>query len=428
LFTGGEERTEDVFLLPEGPISLGRRPPAPGSILLTEDPVLSRTHATLVRRGSIITVEDEDSRNGTFLNGDRVADPVEVHDNDVIRLGGTLLLFRHERAGDEAAPEHGLHGFSPAIRRLRSFIARVAPTPAGVVLLGESGTGKGVAAKALHAASGRAGPFVAVNCAAIPEALAESEFFGHKAGAFTGAKNAQVGYFQAAEGGTLFLDEVGDLPLSLQPKLLHAIEERAVVPVGSTKPIPCDIRIVTATSVDLEEAVRRGRFRGDLFARLAELVVDLPPLRERREDILPLLRRFLGTNAGLEPELADALVMHPWPFNVRELQKVAVELAVKGGGKGTLHLNLVERRLRAFGGTAMRRVASDSTIRDGTNPVGYIEAGRPLRAGPPSREELEFALREHDGVVAEVARAMRRSRKQVYWWLKKHDLDPKAFR
>ena len=428
LYTGTTERTADVYILPEGSTALGRRPAGSESIELREDPVLSRTHAILRRRGALLTLQDEQSRNGTFLNGARVTDPVEVFDNDVIRLGDTLLLFRHESAADGSAPERGLLGFSPGVRRLRTAIAHAGPSPAGVVLLGESGTGKGVAARALHDASGRSGPFVAVNCAAIPEALAESELFGHRAGAFTGAKKDHEGYFRAADRGTLFLDEVGDLPPALQPKLLHAIEERAVVPVGATKAVPCDIRIITATSVDLEEAVRLGRFRGDLFARLAELVLDLPPLRERREDILPLLRGFLKSAQGLGPDLASGLVLHPWPFNVRELQKVAIELGVKGADREILELSLVERRLRAFGGTAMRRVSSDTTVEGGTNPVGYVEPVRPNRAGPPTRAELEFALRENDGVVTDVARAMGRSRKQVYRWLTKYELDPETFR
>ncbi len=428
LFTGGSERIDEVYLLPEGATAIGRRPQAVESIRLTEDPVLSRTHATIHRRGASLSVTDEGSRNGSFVNGIRITGTEELGDNDLLRLGDTLLLLRLETPGDEGAPERGLFGLSPAVRRLRETVARVGPSSAGVVLLGESGTGKGVAARAIHAASRRAGPFVAVNCAAIPEALAESELFGHKAGAFTGAKKDQAGYFRAADGGTLFLDEVGDLPPALQPKLLHAIEERAIVPVGTTKPVPCDIRIVTATSVDLEEAVRLGRFRGDLFARLAEFVLDLPPLRDRREDILPLLRRFLGGATPLDPELASGLLMHPWPFNVRELQKVAMELGVRGAGRDVLDLALVERRLRAFGGTAMKRVGSDSTVEGGTNPVGYVEPMRPLRSGPPSKQELEFALREHDGVVSEVARAMGRSRKQVYRWLTKYELDPADFR
>jgi DNA-binding NtrC family response regulator len=371
---------------------------------------------------------DENSRNGTFLNGERITGTVKLTDNDVIRLGDTLLLLRLESAGEQGAPERGLLGLSPAVRRLRHTVSQVGPTAAGVVLLGESGTGKGVTARAIHSASGRDGPFVAVNCTAIPENLAESELFGHKAGAFTEARKDQAGYFCAAQGGTLFLDEVCDLPATLQPKLLQAIEARAVVPVGSTKPIPCDIRIITATSVDLEEAVRLGRFRGDLLARLGERVMDLPPLRDRREDILPLLRKFLGSTQEIGPELAWRLVLHPWPFNLRELQKVAMELGVKGGTTQVLELALVERRLRAFGGTAMQRVGSDSTVESGTNPVGYVNPVRPARSGPPTRQELEFALREHDGVVAEVARAMGRPGKQIYRWLTKYEMDPGAFR
>lgn len=428
LYTGKYERTDEVYMLPEGATAIGRRPQAVESIALTEDPVLSRTHATVTCSGQDLMLTDENSRNGTLLNGERITGAVKLTDNDVIRLGDTLLLLRLEAAGEQSAPERGLLGLSPAVRRLRHTVSQVGPTAAGVVLLGESGTGKGVTARAIHSASGRDGPFVAVNCTTIPENLAESELFGHKAGAFTESKKDQVGYFRAAQGGTLFLDEVGDLPETLQRKLLHAIEERAVVPVGSTKPIPCDTRIITATSVDLEEAVRLGRFRGDLLARLGERVVDLPPLRDRREDILPLLRKFLGSTQGMGPELAWGLVLHPWPFNLHELQKIAMELGVKGGTTQVLELALVERRLRAFGGTAMQRVGSDLTVEGGTNPVGYVNPVRPARPGPPTRQELEFALREHDGVVAEAAQAMGRPRKQIYRWLTKYEMDPGAFR
>jgi DNA-binding NtrC family response regulator len=213
----------------------------------------------------------------------------------------------------------------------------VARANATVVLLGESGTGKGQSARALHRMSGRRGPFIAVNCAAIPEALAESMLFGHKMGAFTGATRDEPGWFRAAHRGTLFIDEIGDMPAALQPKLLHAIEDGAVTPVGSTRPEAINVRIVAATSADLQEAVSEKRFRGDLYARLAEIVVGVPSLRERCEDVLPLLGHFLGEDAPpVSADLAERLLGYRWPFNIRELKNVATELKIRGAGQDLL--------------------------------------------------------------------------------------------
>ncbi|MGZ3477373.1 MAG: sigma-54-dependent transcriptional regulator, partial [Polyangiales bacterium] len=232
------------------------------------------------------------------------------------------------------AVEHGrglgeLVGQSPSMQEVYDLLARVADSDATVLVTGESGTGKEVVARALHRRGRRAsGPFVAINCAAMPESLLESELFGHVRGAFTDAKASRTGLFLQAHGGTLFLDEIGELPLSLQPKLLRALQEKRVRPVGATQEMPFDARIVAATNRDLETAVEEGRFREDLFFRINVIQIDLPPLRARGNDILYLAQTFLRTFAeraskkviGLSTSAGQKMLEYSWPGNVRELQ------------------------------------------------------------------------------------------------------------
>ncbi|VFT63128.1 putative transcriptional regulator [Pseudomonas aeruginosa] len=217
----------------------------------------------------------------------------------------------------------------PRSRELLERIERLAPSEANALVIGETGTGKELVARHIHALSGRnGGPFVAVNCGAFAESLVESELFGHEKGAFTGALQSKAGWFEAANGGTLFLDEIGDLPPSIQVKLLRVLQEREVVRLGSRRPIPIDVRLVAATNVDLADAVVAGHFREDLFYRLHVATIQLPPLRERRGDILPLAEYFivehcrrLGyTSASLSPEAERKLLGHSWAGNIRELE------------------------------------------------------------------------------------------------------------
>jgi len=229
-----------------------------------------------------------------------------------------------------------LTGASPAMRRVHEMIERIGDSDASVLITGESGTGKEVVARALHRRGRRkSGPFVAINCAALPETLLESELFGHARGAFTDARAARSRLFVQASGGTLFLDEIGEMPLALQPKLLRALQERRVRPLGGEGETPFDVRLVTATNRDLETAVHEGRFREDLYFRVNVIHVPLPPLRARGGDILLLAQRFLGEYAarsgkqmtGLSPQAAERLLAYAWPGNVRELEN-CIERAV----------------------------------------------------------------------------------------------------
>lgn len=225
---------------------------------------------------------------------------------------------------------------SPVMEQLVSTARRVARSEAPVLITGESGTGKEVVARLIHRESSRAGgPLITVNCAAIPENLVESELFGHVKGAFTGAVSDQPGKFRAAEGGTLFLDEIGDLPLGVQAKLLRAIQEKEVEPVGSQKVIPCDIRLLSATHRDLAEAISKGVFREDLFYRIGVVPLHIPALRDRPDEILPLANHFLATFAlrdgrtlAFSKSAAQGLAVHAWPGNIRELRNVVERCAI----------------------------------------------------------------------------------------------------
>src|ERR1700730_16814605 len=243
------------------------------------------------------------------------------------RLRTENILLREERSKRYGFPR--IIGESEAIKRVVSETQRVAQTEATVLLLGESGTGKELFARAVHHLSDRRDkPFVAINCAAIPETLIENELFGHERGAFTGAGDRRLGKFELASGGTVFLDEIGELPLAVQGKLLRAIEEKSVDRIGGRGPVPVDVRIVAATNKDLRGAVDKGEFRGDLFFRLAVFPIDIPPLRERGDDVVLLARHFaaqIGNEMrGREATLSDACVAamraHRWPGNVRELE------------------------------------------------------------------------------------------------------------
>jgi len=231
-------------------------------------------------------------------------------------------------------PAHRARTFifsDPRSQALIPLIERIAPTDVTVLVIGETGTGKELVARHLHSLSGRASkPFVAVNCGAFSETLIEGELFGYEKGAFTGATVPRPGWFEAAGDGTLFLDEIGELPLVLQVKLLRVLQEREVTRLGARKPVPLAARLIAATNVDLTRAVAEGRFREDLYYRLQTMTLDVPPLRERRADILPLARHFLedyGARYGdphirLDVDAEDALFQHPWPGNIRELENV----------------------------------------------------------------------------------------------------------
>lgn len=249
---------------------------------------------------------------------------------DVTNPPGRLIAHADSQVAANPIRAKAVIFNDPKSQAVLRQIDRVASSEAPVLIVGETGTGKELVARHLHTQSGRKGPFVAVNCGAVTQSLAEAELFGHQAGSFTGANETRAGWFEAANGGTLFLDEIGDLPPALQVKLLRVLQEREVVRVGSRKAITLDVRLVTATNVDLAGAVAAGRFRLDLFYRLNVVRLDLPPLRERRGDVLPLVEHFVDVYARrlqvdsptLTADAARELQNYSWPGNIRELENV----------------------------------------------------------------------------------------------------------
>jgi len=293
--------------------------------VVLEDRYVSRFHCRLLPHGGRWLLKDLASTNGTFLDGARIAE-ADVDAGARIRVGSAELRIE-QTAPRLQATLPGLVARDPALAPVLELLRRAAPSSLPVTILGESGTGKEVAARALHELSDRSGgPFVPLNCGAISRELAEAELFGHEKGAFTGAITSAPGAFGAADGGTLFLDEIADLPSRLQVTLLRALEAGEVKPVGAPKPRCIDVRVVCATHQDLRLRVREGAFREDLFYRLRGVTLELPPLRARPRDILPLAEHFLPPDRSFAPDARAALLAHPWPGNVRELRHV-VQLA-----------------------------------------------------------------------------------------------------
>jgi two-component system nitrogen regulation response regulator GlnG len=315
-----------------------------------------------------------------------------------------------ERLRGELRQRHELViGRTPAMQEVYKVIGRVAPTDATVLIEGETGTGKELVAKAIHYHSARSGPFVALNCSAIPNELLESELFGYERGAFTGAVERRMGKFEAAAGGTLFLDEIADMPLALQAKLLRVLQEREFTRVGGREPIRTDVRIIAATNQELEAAVRGSRFREDLFFRLNVVRIQVPPLRERRGDIPELIEFFLdktnrelGTSVvGVSDDAREVLVRHAWPGNVRELENAILRAAVLARGGRTLvrdDFRLSGQHRPSTAQTlpleeAVRRRLADLLAADGTAVPGDLHA---LVVGAVERPMIEVVL-EHAG-------------------------------
>ena len=355
--------------------------------LRIRDPRLSRLHLRVIwdAVASGFRYADAGSANGTFVNGYR-ADTGLLLPHDVIRIGDTLLVSVERDVFAEL--------------RVKTLAAGRSGLP--VLLQGETGTGKEVLSRALHEASGRAGPFVAVNCAALPKDLAATELFGHARGAFSGAATGRDGLFRAAHGGTLLLDEIGDLPLELQGHLLRALQESCVRPVGSDHDVEIDVRVVAATHVDLDAAVERGAFRRDLLARLAQIVLRVPPLRERRHEIARLLREVVP-GVELTASALEAVAIWDFPGNVREL-KASIAAARALSDSSTLRVKDLAERVPSASRILLREPPSAPPPGDDT--------------ALDRRKRLASLMAKHDGNIAGVARELGKPRAQVYRWLK----------
>jgi DNA-binding NtrC family response regulator len=399
--------------------------------LVVPGAAMSTVHARLVRTGAGWFVEDAGSTNGTFVDGARVT-RAAVEGRHVITAGRTVLLVAPSRmtpfgalpdVDSRRATEVARHlTLDPELATQLEAMSLLARSAISILVRGETGTGKELLARGVHETSGRAGAFVAVNCGAIPAGLVESHLFGHIKGAFSGAVRDEPGLFRAADGGTLFLDEIGDLPPASQAALLRALQEREVVPVGATRPVPVDLRVVAATHQPLEGMVERGAFRRDLLARLAGFTLELPPLRVRRMDlgvvVASLLRRLAGERAEsvrLTPGAAEALLRYDWPLNTRELEQCLGRALVLSGDApiDRTHLHLRSTL------TTPREAASDADA----SPTAML-TDRDARL----RLELLEQLAKHHGNLAAVATAMGKARMQVHRWCKRLAIDPNVYR
>jgi DNA-binding NtrC family response regulator len=383
------------------------------------DPCMAPRHAEVRLQGAGAEIQDLGGGARTHVNGASLIGCHSLEEGDVLRLGDTMLLYTRmeldpatgaERSGAE--PE--LIGATASMVALRRSIEAVAPHSRTVVVVGETGTGKEIVARTLHRHSGRSGPFLAVNCGGFTEGLLASELFGHVRGAFTGAVSEQQGLFRAAHGGTLLLDEVGDIPLALQPALLRVLEAWEVRPVGSARNLPVDVRVVAASNRELGALVQQGLFRADLYGRMAQWIIRTPPLREHREDIPALVRTLLARlGAGarlLTPDLEEALLLHPWPLNVRGLSNVLCIASIATPAAEPLGL-----------GPEVREALRDNDLDRAVPP-----------AEPPAieldRVHLEELLRRFGGRVAESARSAGVSRPRLYRLLWAAGLDPAEYR
>ncbi len=320
--------------LDDEPIRIGT---SSGCQVVLDDPTVSGVHVELSRTARGILIRDLGSTNGTYVEGRRIQG-VYADDATTVRVGNTELKVTPlkkespvELAADDRFGE--LVGASLVMRAVYARMKRVAATDATVLITGETGTGKELAAQAIRDKSHRSdGPFVVVDCGAMPANLIESELFGHERGSFTGAERTRQGAFERAHGGTIFLDEIGEMPLALQPALLGILERRESRRVGGQQPISVDVRVITATNRNLAEEVARGAFRADLYYRLAVVELRLPPLREHAEDIPMLVDHFLTQFAAEKPPISPAtleqLKSHAWPGNVRELRNVIERAAL----------------------------------------------------------------------------------------------------
>jgi DNA-binding NtrC family response regulator len=387
--------------------------------IVIPDATVSRSHFVVVHAGDGYLLRDLGSTNGTFLEETQIREAF-LKPGARIRAGEVLLRFQPLAEVVDDRPSDQTHygdllSTSAKTRQIFALLERIAPTDATVLLLGETGTGKSAMARAIHQSSARSsGPFVIIDCGAISKSLIESELFGHERGAFTGATQTRRGAMEVCRGGTLFIDELDDLPLEVQPKLLRALEEREIYRVGSHAPIKLDLRIVAASKKDLRVEVAEGRFREDLYFRLSVVIVPLPPLRERREDIPLLVDHFLGrqgTFDELQPEVRDRLSTHTWPGNIRELRNV-IERASYMGDLEHLDPTVVHESSND---------ASTGPLADYTRP--FKEAKEAL-INRFEREYIRALLLRSKGNMARAAREAGIDRKYLYMLLKKYGLAP----
>lgn len=437
LYAPNFEQMQPAYPLTSREVTLGRD--AQQADIVIPEPSVSRAHAKIAFRGNAWFLTDLKSRNGTLVDG-RFVGSIELEHLHEIRIGDAIFKFVTSGAENylpyrldgamlygrarKAQRMTGLVG-GYQLDHIASALERIAPTNLSVMVLGESGTGKEVVAREIHRVSGRRGTLQAVNCAAIPANLLESELFGYKRGAFSGADRDKMGLVRAAHGGTLFLDEIGDMPLEAQAKLLRVLETREVFPLGATQAERVDVRVICATHRDLVKMQKENRFRGDLFARLNDYSVTLPPLRERKEDIYQLavhmLHRHNRPDLRLSFPFLTGLLHYDFPYNVRELEAVikrAIALA-DGPDLRAEHLtDAIREHMQMYGKPAM--LAEPTTE--------ATEAVRAQRPSAPTEEELRGLLARYRGNVAAIGRELGKERMQIHRWMKRYGISPDEYR
>ena len=433
-----------VFAAPS--LTIGREAHNP---ICVPEQAVSRQHARIFMRDGKWFLEDLGSRNGTIVRGQTITE-VELTPHAEIRIGDAIFKFA-EIGADRCVP-YRIDGQIQGSRKAKSFaeliggsqmdhiaadIERIAATELSAVILGETGTGKEVIARGIHRLSGRKGSLQAVNCAALPHNLLESELFGYRRGAFSGADRDKPGLVKLADGGTLFLDEIGDMPLEAQAKLLRVLQSREVFPLGATTAEHVDIRVVSATHRDLYQHVKEGKFRGDLLARLNEHVVRLPPLRERKEDVYLLANsfcaRFGRPTLTFSFSFLVALLHYDWPFNVRELEsciKRAVALT-DGAELEAAHLpDAIAEHMKGYGEKPRNPIpsAAPPPVPAAAPPDPGHDAARQPSKRVPTEEELRALLAQYHGNIAAVGRELGKERMQVHRWLKRYNIDLSQYR
>jgi DNA-binding NtrC family response regulator len=421
-----------AFRLARGTNVLGREPPA--DVIVPVNAV-SRIHAEIVWERGGWTLRDRGSTNGTLVDGRRIGEARLEHGQEV-RVGDAIFKFVDRDA--ELFARYRIDGTMSKgttrlsretselvggyqMDRIAAEVERIALSPISVVLLGESGTGKEVVAREIHRHSGRKGAFRAINCAAIPENLFESELFGYKRGAFSGADRDKQGILRAAHEGTLLLDEIGDMPLDAQAKLLRVLQSKEVYPLGATAPEVVDVRVICATHRDLNRLQRDDRFRPDLFARLNEYQLKLPPLRDRKEDLYRLLCAFLSRHGRPDLDVSflfmAGLLHYDFPYNVRELEACTKRAIALADGP-ILDVPLFPEPIReAMSGYGEAPTADEPA----THPI-------PHHKGSPNEAELRALLVEHEGNVAAVGRALGKARMQIHRWVERYGIDLDEYR
>jgi len=405
------------LLVRDAPLVVGRKGLAFGEGAL-EDQGLSRDHFEVALRGGSAVVRDLGSRNGIAVNGERVRERA-LRPGDVVAAGRLLFLLHHTRPGPGFASNPVLLGQSAALGDVLRQIAQVAPRDTTALVLGETGVGKELVAREIHRQSGRCGRFVAVNCGGLADGVLQSELFGHRKGAFSGAGGAREGLVAAAAGGTLFLDEVGDASPTLQVALLRLLQDREYRPVGADQVLRSDARFVAATHQPLEAEIEGGGFRRDLWARLSRWVISVPPLRDRMEDLPPLVTAFTHRHAGrsLSPSrsLMTALLGHRWPGNVRELDAVVERLVVACGDGEQLELD-----------PAVASLLGDEPEAAAEGQVAARQSSAP-RARPDA-DALVAVARAAGGNLRQAATRLGVARSTYYRWLREAGLDPAEVR